>query len=91
MPRFFFHVQSTSGVIWHDYDGAECPDPVAALYRARYGAGFVTAAQCERDPQLTRYEFSVMDEDHHFLFVVPFANLRPTENDLRVRPVRQTH
>ena len=79
MPRFFFDVKSASGVIWQDYKGIECSDAVDALYRARHGAGFVTVAECERDPQLTQYEFSVTDEDHHFLVTVPFANLRPRE------------
>ena len=77
MPRFFFNIKSASGVVWHDYEGIECPDSIAALDQARHGAEFVTAAECERDPQLTRYDFSVTDEDHHFLFTVPFANLRP--------------
>lgn len=77
MPRFFFDVKSASGVIWQDYKGIECSNAVAALYQARHGAGFVTAADCERDPQLTRYDFSVTDEDHHFLVMVPFANIRP--------------
>lgn len=76
MPRFFFNVQGASGVLCHDHEGIECSDPVAALYQARHGAEFVTAAECERNPQMTRYEFSVTDEDHHILFTVPFANLR---------------
>ena len=77
MPRFFFDVKSASGVIWQDDKGIECSDAVAALDRARHGAGFVTAAECDRDPQLRQYDFLVTDEDHHFMVMVPFANLRP--------------
>lgn len=79
MPHYFFDVQSPRGVVCLDYQGLDCSDNTAALALARHGAGFTSAGDCERNPQLKSYRFAVADADHHLLFTVPFTELLPDE------------
>ena len=75
MPRFFFDIRTPSRVICYDYQGLECSNTIAALEEARHGARFVTAAECERNPQLASCSFSVSDEAQHRLFEVPLTEV----------------
>ncbi|MFE1599269.1 DUF6894 family protein [Methylobacterium sp. ID0610] len=77
MPRYFFDVQSGSGLICADFQGLECRDDTAALAVAKHGAGFTSHEDCARNPQLARYRFSVTDAAHRLLFTVPFTELEP--------------
>jgi hypothetical protein len=86
MPRYFFDVQSGSGLVCADFQGLECRDDAAALAEARHGAGFTSQAECVRNPQLARYRFTVADADHRPLFTVPFTELE----DAPPRPVRRS-
>ncbi|MDP4005638.1 hypothetical protein [Methylobacterium sp. NEAU K] len=79
MPRYFFDVQSKSGLVCLDYQGLDCPDDEAAKAVARHGAGFTSAGDCARNPQLKRYSFTVGDAQHKLLFTVPFSELLPDD------------
>ena len=85
MPRYFFDVQSGSGLVCLDYEGLDCADDQAALDMARHGAGFTSHGDCARNPQLTRYRFAVADAEHRALFVVPFTELEPDRPSPRKR------
>jgi hypothetical protein len=87
MPRYFFDVQSRSGLLCLDYQGLDCTDDDAALTMARHGAGFTSHGDCTRNPQLTSYRFSVADAEHRPLFTVPFTDLLPDEE--RPPPARR--
>ncbi|MHB2209724.1 DUF6894 family protein [Methylobacterium sp. CM6257] len=75
MPRYFFDVQSKSGLVCRDYQGLDCPDDEAARSLALHGAGFTSRSDCVRNPQLTSYQFAVADAGHQPLFTVPFSEL----------------
>ncbi|GJD52999.1 hypothetical protein OPKNFCMD_5769 [Methylobacterium crusticola] len=77
MPRYFFDVQSRSGLVCQDFHGLECRNDAAALAVARHGAGFTSHDDCTRNPQLTSYRFAVTDAEHRPLFTVPFTELEP--------------
>ena len=79
MPYYYFDVQSPRGLVCIDYQGLDCSDDSAALVLARHGAGFTSAGDCERNPQLKSYRFAVADADHRPLFTVPFTDLLPDE------------
>jgi hypothetical protein len=79
VPHYFFDVQSPHGVVCLDFHGLDCSDDTASLALARHGAGFTSAGDCERNPQLKSYRFTVADSDHHLLFTVPVTDLLPDE------------
>ncbi|WP_456684886.1 DUF6894 family protein [Bradyrhizobium sp. P5_C11_2] len=79
MPRYFFDVQSKSGLVCSDFQGLDCPDNEAALALAQHGAGFTSAGDCARNPQLKKYSFTVGDAQHKLLFTVPFSELLPDD------------
>lgn len=79
MPRYFFDVQSRSGLVCRDYQGLDCADDEAARSLAQHGAGFTSLGDCTRNPQLQSYRFSVADAGHRLLFTVPFTELLPDE------------
>lgn len=79
MPRYFFDVQSRPGLICRDYQGLDCSDDNAARALARHGAGFTSASDCARNPQLKNYSFTVGDAEHKPLFTVPFSELLPDD------------
>ena len=80
MPRYFFDVQSQTGLVCLDHAGLDCATDEAALMLARHGAGFASHDECERNTQLKRYHFAVADAEHRPLFTVPFAELLPDED-----------
>lgn len=80
MPRYFFDVQSQRGLVCLDYQGLDCATDEAALMLARHGAGFASHGDCERNPQLSRYQFAVADAEHRPLFTVPFTELLPDDD-----------
>lgn len=79
MPRYFFDVQSKSGLVCLDYQGLDCPDDEAARTLARHGAGFTSAGDCARNPQLRHYSFTVGNAEHKPLFTVSFSELLPDD------------
>jgi hypothetical protein len=79
MPRYFFDVQSRSGLVCRDYQGLDCPNDEAARSLAQHGAGFTSLGDCSRNPQLQSYRFSVADAGHKLLFMVPFCELLPED------------
>jgi hypothetical protein len=79
MPRYFFDVQSKSGLVCLDYQGLDCPNDEAALALAQHGAGFASSGDCDRNPQLKSYSFTVGDAQHKLLFTVPFSELLPDD------------
>jgi hypothetical protein len=79
MPRYFFDVQSKSGLVCRDYQGLDCPNDDAARALARHGAGFTSAGDCARNPQLKNYSFTVGNAEHKPLFTVPFSELLPVD------------
>ncbi|WP_287743070.1 hypothetical protein [Methylobacterium sp.] len=94
MPRYFFDVQSRSGLVCADFHGLECRDDAAALSVARHGAGFTSQEDCRRNPRLNAYRFAVADAEHRPLFTVPFSDLEPDppatpEDRAKDRPKRR--
>ncbi|MGW8788704.1 DUF6894 family protein [Heyndrickxia sporothermodurans] len=90
MPRYFFDVQSKSGLVCLDYQGLDCPDDEAAMALARHGAGFTSAGDCERNPQLKCYSFIVGDAQNKLLFTVPFSELLPNDGAPSAAKKRRT-
>ena len=80
MPRYFFDVQSQTGLVCLDHAGLDCDTDEGALMLARHGAGFASHSACERNPQLSRYQFAVADAEHRPLFTVPFTELLPDDD-----------
>ncbi|WP_454104225.1 DUF6894 family protein [Methylorubrum extorquens] len=89
MPRYFFDVQSQRGLVCLDYQGLDCATDEAALRLARHGAGFASHGDCERNPQLSRYQFAVADAEHRALFTVPFTELLPDDDRASPSPKSQ--
>ena len=86
MPHYFFDVRSQAGLVCPDHQGLDCATDEDARMTAQHGAGFASHDECERNPQLKRYQFAVTDAEHRPLFTVPFTELLPDDDRLPAAP-----
>lgn len=74
MPRYYFHIRSSSGLI-RDPDGTELPDLVAAVSEAERAARDLLAELLREGAVLDGQVFEIADADGQVLERLPFRNV----------------
>ena len=74
MPRYYFHIRSSNGLI-RDPDGTELPDLPAALSDAELAARDLLAALLKDGAVLDGQVFEITDADGHVVERLPFRNV----------------
>jgi hypothetical protein len=74
MPRYFFHIRSSDGII-QDPDGTELPDIVAARMEAELSARDLLADLLRQGIRLDGQMFEISDSDGKVLETLPFRKV----------------
>jgi hypothetical protein len=74
MPRYFFHIRSSDGII-QDPDGTELPDIDAARMEAELSARDLLADLLRQGIRLDGQMFEISDSDGKVLETLPFRKV----------------
>lgn len=74
MPKFYFHIASSSDFI-EDFEGMELPGKQEAVEEANNAAREMLAERIRKGEVVDGYRFEVHDESGTMLFALPFREV----------------
>ena len=88
MPRYYFHIRDSKGLVLEDCEGFEFTDSETAEDDCRHIIESVLNETEERDHLGRDVEFQVVDEHRRIVLVVPFHERAVSSSPLGPRPTK---
>jgi len=88
MPRYYFHIRDSQGLVLKDSEGLEFPDFESARAECRIIIESVLNETEERDHLGKDVEFQVVDENRRTVLVVPLHELGVSSSSLARRQTK---